>query len=296
MKSKLAKGSNYFDRLDFPICIKKIEPDTKTTHNYDLTFINHFHDFSELVLVIKGSGVQVIKGISYQVSVGDVFLLKDNDEHHFISQENIGIINIMFDEKALKLPEKLLEAIPSYKAIFELEPILREKHKFSSHLKLPYEKLLEVAAVANQIEVELESKQPGYQAAVYSYLTLLVASICREYSHIKTVKGKSLLRVSEVISKLEQDFNKNWTLQELSKIACMSENNLLLVFKEATGMSPIAYGISIKIKMAAMLLKSTSLNITQIALQCGFNDSNYFSRLFKKEFNLTPKNYRKTMI
>lgn len=290
--SKLAKGSHYFKNLDFPICIKKIEPDTKTTHNYDLTFISHFHDFSELVLVVKGSGVQAIKGVSYQVNAGDVFLLKDNDEHYFISQQNIGIINIMFDEKVLKLPEKLLEAIPSYKAIFELEPVLREKHRFSSHLKLPYKKLLEVAAIAYQIEAELESKQSGYQAAVYSYLTLLVTSICREYSNIKTIKGKSLLRVSEVISRLEQDYNKNWTLQELSNIACMSENNLLLVFKEATGLSPIAYGINVKIKMAAMLLKSTSLNITQISYQCGFNDSNYFSRLFKKEFNITPSAYR----
>ena len=105
-----------------------------------------------------------------------------------------------------------------------------------------------------------------------------------------------MLRVSEVISKLEQDFNKNWTLLELAKIACMSENNLLLIFKEATGLSPIAYGINVKIKMAAMLLKSSSLNVTQIAVHCGFNDSNYFSRLFKKEFNVTPSVYRSAQI
>ena len=77
MTSQLAKGSHYFQNIDFPICIKKIEPDTKTSHNYDLTFTNHFHDFSELVVVIKGEGVQDIKGVSYPVTAGDVFLLKD---------------------------------------------------------------------------------------------------------------------------------------------------------------------------------------------------------------------------
>ncbi len=73
----------------------------------------------------------------------------------------------------------------------------------------------------------------------------------------------------------------------------MSEGNLHKVFKEATGQSPIDYLIKLRLQRSMDLLSDTGLSITEIAFKTGFNDSNYFTRHFKKIIGTTPSRYRK---
>lgn len=74
---------------------------------------------------------------------------------------------------------------------------------------------------------------------------------------------------------------------------CLSTSQLNRKIKAATGMTTSNYILKIKLNKAAQLLARTQKPIGEIAMSCGFNDFAYFSRTFKKEFNMTPTSFQR---
>jgi two-component system response regulator YesN len=61
------------------------------------------------------------------------------------------------------------------------------------------------------------------------------------------------------------------------------------------GISLVSYLNTIKIKEACKLIKSGCTNMTQVAIQSGFNSSSYFCKVFKKEKGISPTEFRKAI-
>lgn len=73
----------------------------------------------------------------------------------------------------------------------------------------------------------------------------------------------------------------------------MSESTVIRTFKRMTGRTPGEFQMWQRVLSAMSELSNTNRDITHIAYDMGFNDSNYFSRCFKKFVNLSPRDYRK---
>ena len=80
---------------------------------------------------------------------------------------------------------------------------------------------------------------------------------------------------------------------DIATIVGYSPNYLSRKFKETVGIGVHEYIVFIRLQKAANELLSTRDKITDIALRCGFSDSNYFKDAFKKKYGLTPRAYRK---
>jgi quercetin dioxygenase-like cupin family protein len=63
--------------------VRRIDSRQNISHQDDLTEIEHFHDFTEIVFIIKGKGIQIIEEKEYPVSAGDVFVLQGNQNQEF---------------------------------------------------------------------------------------------------------------------------------------------------------------------------------------------------------------------
>ena len=98
--------------------------------------------------------------------------------------------------------------------------------------------------------------------------------------------------LAEVLSYINRNYRKKITLKKLASFAKMSESSLNRMFHLAVKESPINYCNQLRIHKAIILLLNTELNISEIATATGFEDSNYFSRLFRKIIGETPKKYR----
>ena len=83
------------------------------------------------------------------------------------------------------------------------------------------------------------------------------------------------------------------TSADIAAAAGFSPNHLSKKFREAAGIGVHEYLIFTRLQHAALELVTTSDTITQIALRCGFSDSNYFKDSFKKKYGITPRAYRK---
>ena len=103
---------------------------------------------------------------------------------------------------------------------------------------------------------------------------------------------KDFYKLQEIIRYLYDHIDQNVSVEEMAKMAGLSERRFRTVFFARTGKSPKAFLIDIKLKKAAELLKNTSLNIKQIALSLGYSEQLYFSRIFKKKTGVYPKQFR----
>ena len=91
---------------------------------------------------------------------------------------------------------------------------------------------------------------------------------------------------------IEENYSKDISLDDVSRIVDISPYYFSKLFKEETGENFIEYVTNRRIEKAKELLEHSSLNIKCICVDTGYSDPNYFSRIFKKQVGVTPTEYR----
>lgn len=293
MKEKLVTIDRKAVTIDFnpPISVE-CEQKQSPLDSSDITYKEHSHNFTELVLICSGTGTHVLEGEKFPVSAGDVFVLQGRQKHCY---EGTGftLMNIMYEPEDLTLPEERLLRIPGYRALFLLEPKHRGLHGFSSRLRLGPAALGHAEQLGLAIQSEVAEGKPGFDVAAISLLQELMVYLSRAYTGNDAPEAAALLSMGELLGILEQDFERSWTIEQMQDIAHMSRRSFVRTFRRATGQSPMGYLIRLRLQVAARLLLESEMRITDIALECGFNDSNYFTRQFRQIYKLSPREYRK---
>jgi AraC-like DNA-binding protein/quercetin dioxygenase-like cupin family protein len=253
----------------------------------------HEHDVSELVIIQGGRGIHFTEEESYPVAAGDVFVIHRSLGHGYRDTEDLQLVNILYLLDGLRLPTDELRILPGYHALFSLEPSYRRRHHFKSRLRLDLEDLARVDDLAERLETELGRREPGFEFMARAFFMQVVGFLSRCYSRMRTDSARPLLRLGEALSHLERNYRDPIRLDELCRIAHMSESSLLRAFRRATGHSPIAYLIRLRILRACDLLRLGETDVTEAAFQVGFTDSNYFTRQFRKVMGESPGRFRK---
>ena len=103
---------------------------------------------------------------------------------------------------------------------------------------------------------------------------------------------RGIRQLKQALGFMEENFSKDISLEEVSRAAGMSSKYFCRFFRAMTHRTPIEYLNYYRLERASYLLTSTDLPVTQVAMDCGFNDLSYFIRSFKKYKGVTPKKYR----
>ncbi len=99
--------------------------------------------------------------------------------------------------------------------------------------------------------------------------------------------------ISEAKVYMSQHFtNPSLMLQDVAKEVGMSNSRFSTVFSQQTGQTFTEYLISLRLGKAKELLRTTGMKNAQVAQEAGYNDSHYFSYIFKKNTGMTPSEYR----
>lgn len=99
--------------------------------------------------------------------------------------------------------------------------------------------------------------------------------------------------ISVIKEYINENFHKNLTLEELAELAHFSPSYLSRLFRNTTGLTIKTYITLKRLENAEYLLKNSSLNIHEIAFNCGFPNVSHFNRVFKAHTNLSPMEYRR---
>jgi AraC-like DNA-binding protein len=94
------------------------------------------------------------------------------------------------------------------------------------------------------------------------------------------------------ISYMQKNLNRQLTLTEIASETCLSKQHLNTIFNKQLGFAPIDFFLRLKMQYACQMLDLTTLSVKEISAQLGFQDSLYFSRIFKKTIHHSPSEYR----
>jgi AraC-like DNA-binding protein len=124
---------------------------------------------------------------------------------------------------------------------------------------------------------------------LYEFLTTFYQLSSEAFSDKSKRTASKLLPVIEYIKK---HYNSMITMEDLCETISVSPQYLCRLFKNQLNSRPMEYVCQIRIQEAKKLLTNTSFPIGTIALQCGFENVNYFNKIFRKIENTTPGQYR----
>ena len=99
--------------------------------------------------------------------------------------------------------------------------------------------------------------------------------------------------VQKVINHINLNLSEPHTLKSLAALCHISPSYLSSLFKQETGTTLIDYINTQRVKRAAQLLSSTDRSISEVAEESGILDVNYFAKIFKRTFGMTPTRYRR---
>ncbi len=248
----------------------------------------HQHDFTELAIIFKGRAKHIINDHENTIKAGDVFVVKGNTSHGYEDTRELVICNIIYQEKDTYNFKKL----PGFQTLFVLEPSFRIKYNYESMLNLNHKELEYLDDITDIMLKEYKTKMKGHDNRIKAYFNSLIIYLSHKYTQSNTRVSKKLLKLGETLAYMEKHYLDDITLEELAKKASLSRRHFSRIFKEHYNTSPINYIIQLRINHSCSLLIETDKNITEIAIESGFNDSNYFSRKFKNIMGISPTEYR----
>ena len=252
----------------------------------------HSHGFNELVIILKGTALHVIDEHSVPVKSGDVFVIARDHIHQYQDLHGLALANILFDAEALNMGNWDIRTLPGFHALFSIEPAFRVQHKLQSRLQLTERQLNHVNGLLRNLTYETAQRNPGYRVMAIGLFMQLAVYLSRCYSAVETEDSLGLLRIGDAIAHIETHYTENITLDELAKKSHLSKRHFQRIFHDCIGRSPIDHLMHVRVQRAAELLRATERTITEIAFECGFQDSNYFARCFRKVMNQSPREYR----
>lgn len=256
----------------------------------------HQHvDFSELVIVLNGHATHVVNNEESFIKKGNAFVLNGGTSHAYKAPHDFKICNIMYKPKMLNAAGSDLRSLNGYQALFILEPHYRNLNSYKSKLNMSISSQEYSSALVATMIKEYEAKEPGYQTLLASRFMELVVYLSRLYDHQEKGVANSLMHLASAISYIEDHYLEEVTLEEISNQSGISVRHLNRIFQSYYQTTPVAYIQRLRLERACTLLMQTNLSVTEISVKCGFNDSNYFTRQFKKVYGITPKAYRKTI-
>lgn len=247
----------------------------------------HTHDFHEMEIVLSGSAINSINGVSFPVGPGDVFVVEKGATHEIAQIDGLELYNLGFRSDALHVIGSDLLELPTFHTLFLMggltDPSMRR-------IKLNAQDLQRCTEVLQEMDAELLAQGPGYRTSVLCLFSKLIVLLCR--ANTQTVPEQSVWQVATAAAKMERDYAEPISIAELAKSVLMSERHFRRQFLQLYQMTPSYYLLQLRLSAACRMLRSGEESITQVAMANGFSDCNYFSRIFHRELGITPSQYR----
>lgn len=119
----------------------------------------------------------------------------------------------------------------------------------------------------------------------------MMKELCIEIRKMKHSKYSAM--VQSIIYFFNNHYQEDISLNQLAEDLNISYNYMITLFKKETGSTPNAYLTQVRLDQAASLLRTTDKNITEVSTEVGIADANYFTKLFRKAYGVTPVQYKK---
>lgn len=258
--------------------------------------LSHWHNSIELIEVLDGH---------YHCHV---------NEEHFITQKGqLCIINKGRIHRIMQEMQGTQEHCLKKTLIFNPDDIVQDKESYEkyilplmqddafSHMQFFAHKGIgkEIVQLIDTID-DLNTRKPeGFELEAMALLYMLVRRLYLAYERKKhelsDTYNSNIHIQRRMTTFIYEHFGEKIGLDDIAAAGNISRSTCIRFFNEYTGKSPIDFLNSYRLEVSCQLLQNDNQRITDIAQRCGFTQQSYYNRMFRKEFGLTPNEWRKQL-
>ncbi|WP_294211008.1 GH39 family glycosyl hydrolase [Pseudobutyrivibrio sp.] len=243
----------------------------------------HYHQNLDMLYVLSGSVDVVIDDKEYHLKEEDMILINSNKRHKFENSGNLLAIRFAIDYYLLS------QTVGTTQMLFLCNSAV---DKNSAYDKLRHQ----IKEIIRYYYTETKGDKCYLQSLYYQMLHVLIANFM-----VKTEEAKVLFdhnsdkeRISEIQSYIQGHYQSPISLNDLAEQMYLTPAYLSKYIKKKFGMTFIDYLNNIRLFHAVDELVYTNKSLTHIAMDNGFCTSAALNKSFKKVFNMSPGEYRKS--
>lgn len=247
----------------------------------------HWHEELEFCYVQAGSVKVSTAGQSQIFKKGEGFYINSN------------VLTAMTEAADCIIDSHLFHPVflgGHFKSVFEtkyLNPVLQNRNldmlpmrgKTDTQRKL-LQKIRQLSKLQENPDVELQTRN------LLSEIWLLLLEELKN-TQLKSMPAKNQDRILTMMAYIQENYARKITLQEVADASAVSTRECLRCFQTSIRQSPMEYLVDYRIQMAAGLLETTDLSVTEIAMRTGWGSNSYFTKMFHRIRGKTPNAYRK---
>lgn len=225
--------------------------------------------------ILSGKGIFQTEGKTYHLSAGDAFLIKPHTLMYYEADARQPWTYTWIGIQGIKVEQ-----------YFQRTTLMKVPYvhcgQYEKAIRLCHEKMFRAYQLPHNRDLMMNS-------ILYEYLYLWATHFPN--TDIPS-REKHISYVEEALKYIENNYSEAITIQDLANWLSLERTYLYRLFKSMVGVSPQTYLLDVRIRQACTLLTNTELTITYIARSVGYEDSMYFSRLFRQKKGQTPSQYR----
>lgn len=231
-----------------------------------------------LTYTLKGEGCFEAGNINLSCHTGDIAILKPGTPHYYFTSKG-EIWDFMWVHFVPRLDWNPWLQLPE--VISGLIYIHMDNTGVKNRISKAFRRVIEDNRQFNTIHRELA-------LSALEEIILLIYQKSNETNN--QVRDP---RIQEIVEYLYNHYDRQHTVSDLAERVCLSPSRLAHLFKEEVGQSIIDMLIKIRLKHAARLLQFTSHSVSEIAEECGFQSTSYFTQQFSSAYGMSPSVYRR---
>ena len=250
----------------------------------------HLHDFVEIIYVLDGEATESINDTVYHVHRGDMLFINYKSTHSFVPIQSLTYINLCI------YPEVIAERLIHHTNAFEVLSLSAFEElscgEGGSLIRFSGAELHTIECILEDMRAEYEGNLPDRDNVIVSYLEILITKLIRKLYPSALTSDKNEKMWQNLLLYIHENLDKRLSLSELAKKCFYNPSYFSRVFKERFGITLADYLTRERTECAAKLLLSTDYTTEHIATICGYGDKSGLYRAFRKEYGVTPSEYR----
>lgn len=154
---------------------------------------------------------------------------------------------------------------------------------------------LEVASLLNKIIALCSGDMVLKDVLVDLVIQELIIHVIQSQHRMQAISGRPADKetpLTALLNYIHDHLTEDISLSDLARQACMSRSALIRQFHRSYGCTPLSFILNRRVELARKLLSEGQLQVKHVAFECGFQDVNYFIRLFRKRTGITPGRFQ----
>lgn len=262
-------------------------------YRYNPEFI-HKHEFFQIIYVHSGTCIHYVNGEDLKLTKGDLFILSPNISHSLKVFDGTIVLSICICQNTFN--DYFSEFLKSDNILSSFFLNALYTKKYENYIIFHIDKDENLKSLILKMLFEQFNNKKYSKKIISSLLLIFFQYLIQDHENnyqVSSITIKNNKTINEILVYIQKNY-ESLTLNDLADKFHFSNSYLSKQLKKCTGSNFSQIIKYIKLRKSCDLLKFTNMNIYQISTEVGYSSEEHFIRTFRKEFNMSPTQYRRT--